>query len=467
LLVGGLAAVARMGMVCIRRRTQVLALGAVLAGCGGGSGDAGTDGPVPVAPDAAPTQGMPPVPLPMPISIKTFARAPDPATSQLANATLVAFADGEGAPWVALAGTGGVYRASVSLEKYAVAVGCAGDLTSDVTVYYQSVTDTTDLAIAGCDPAPPAIAHLAVELTGVTGADNTEAWMGGTPVAGVGGTPLELDVARGLTDVFALSYVRGSSPRVPLKLYRVPGTLDVQAPQTFTIALDSLGLPPETHAVTLTNLDPAETASVHSSYATLHSQVQWPVITEDFAHNPTERWATLAPSMRQANDVSNLTVTASREAADGRLYQRQVRQAMRTPVDVSPALPAPIAVDPPKLARTGTPIATWVIPLAPPTQMAVDYTAALTTSTPDGGGNLVSRGLTVIVRSGWRNPGETVTKLETPDLSGLAGWDTNMALGTGEVSWSLTRSDRNMPTEVPVVDGRLILNSIVSGTLAP
>jgi len=143
-----------------------------------------------------------------------------------------------------------------------------------------------------------------------------------------------------------------------------------------------------------------------------------------------------------------------------------VRRAMKTPSDVTQALPVAIDVAAPMLDRTGVPRATWTIPLAPATQLEVEYVATLSTSGMNANHDFTSRSLAIFVRPSWAD-GMASTTITTPDLSLLPGWTADMALEPGAVSWSLTRSDRNMSVETPPVDGRLFLNSIVSGELAP
>jgi hypothetical protein len=443
--------------------TGCAALAAAL-GCGGGSAEPPPDAGV--FPDAPPPgKGHPPPPPPpTKVTIKAFASSPQPFAGPLANATLVAVQSGT--EWVALDGANGVYQAEVSGDSYAIAVGCADEFQSNVRVYYQGLSDTKELHVLGCPPPAPRTAHLSVEVTGIPSTDNTEVWVGDDPVSGPGGSPFELEVPVGLVDILAYSYVRDSAPKVPIKMFRVPGTLDLEAPQTFTIPLDTLGLPVEPHLLRLTNLDPEETASVHSSYATPHSQVQWPVLDTNFEHTATGNYGTIDARLRQPDDLSNLTVTAQHTVPDGRLYQRQVRFAMKTPVDVTQALPAAIEMAPPVFSRSGAPRGIWTIPLAPATQLDVVYVGTLSSSGMTANHDITSRTLEIFVRPGWAG-GATLTKITTPDLRAVPGWTANMALGPGAIHWSLMRSDCNMSVDSVPVDGRLFLNSIVSGTIAP
>jgi hypothetical protein len=82
------------------------------------------------------------------VIIKTFplGRSPDGPTE---NVTLLAFQDGDG-EWVALDGVDGVYHANTTGQRYGVAVGCVEDSDSRLHLFYQTVSDATEVRTVGC-----------------------------------------------------------------------------------------------------------------------------------------------------------------------------------------------------------------------------------------------------------------------------------------------------------------------------
>jgi len=83
------------------------------------------------------------------------------------NVPLLAFQDGDGA-WTSLTGTAGVYHATVTGQRYGLAVGC-GQPDTSLALYYQAVSDATDLGIDGCFPAPSDTADIAVSVLNADG----------------------------------------------------------------------------------------------------------------------------------------------------------------------------------------------------------------------------------------------------------------------------------------------------------
>src|SRR5213078_3201934 len=92
---------------------------------------------------------------PSQITIRTYPGGVPVADEPSSNATLVAFQDGD-QPWRALDGTGGVYHATVTGERYGVAVGCDADGVdlSGIAVVHRTLAEATELALVGCPVAP-------------------------------------------------------------------------------------------------------------------------------------------------------------------------------------------------------------------------------------------------------------------------------------------------------------------------
>lgn len=441
-----------------RIRSQFgLALGAsVTIACSGGDGaarlpDAGI--PDTGLPDAAMDDG----PGPVEITIKTY---PDgfPYRGRTANAELVAFQDGDG-PWTALTGSGGVYHARVSGQRYAVATGCVASPAWNLSLSYQALSDTKEVHADGCNEAT-GLVHVKVDLQGAPAGDAIEVWFAGQRAVGSAGSLLELDVPKGMIEPFARSHPPGPET-VADKEYIAP-TVDLQADQTLTYDFGGLGKPFESHPLTVTGLEADETAVVNSSYATPNSQIQYPVLTRLFSGAP-DTYVTLDATLRKPVDISNITVIATRTDV-GLDHARYVRSAFQTVEARTLALPASFAAPEPTVVDATTSRTTLTIPTAAPALVKLQYTASFSTTRSS---DFATRGLALRVRPGWIGAASSVT-IATPDLSGLPGWSADMGLFSGEeVSWLIERVDYNLDPDALPTDGRHILGADVSGVIAP
>jgi hypothetical protein len=433
--------------------------GAIVMGCDNDHPRTEVDASVPVdaGPDAAQVDAAP---VPTQITIRTFA----PGVGHIgptANATLVAFQDGDG-PWAALTGAGGIYLAISKMGRYAVAIGCGGDLPS-VAIHYASVMDSTELNADGCF-APPTV-KVSVTLSGLADGETGEVWFG-ADVAGARQPvdAFDVDVPMGMVDVF----VRARQSGVATKVFRGP-RLDVRADQALSLDLGTMGVAPQARALSLSNRDPLETVSVHTSHATPLSQVQWPVVTNTFGAGDSGTYFTLPDSVLKPDDVSNVTVTAARTTSDERDIERIVRAAMKSPGALTLALPD-IAYEPtaPTVDKAAVPRATVTIPIVADAQNTVSYTVSLMTNEPQPpGGTGLPHTLTLQVRSGWAGTQSSVM-IVTPDLSSLPGWAAGMALVSGAaMRWVIMRNSSNLGYEPAPVDGRRITHLTATGTVTP
>ncbi|TMQ07589.1 MAG: hypothetical protein E6J91_35050 [Deltaproteobacteria bacterium] len=159
------------------------------------------------------------------ITVKVVPSAVPVSTDATANADLLAFQDGDG-PWTSVTGTGGVYRFTVRDERYGVAVGCKGSY-GGVALYYQLVSETSDLTVTGCERFDGA-ANLTIDVQGVSPYDATEIWIGGVFIPIGAGSPIELAIPKGVADVFARTYAPVFGGDFAVRVHRGP-TLDVQA----------------------------------------------------------------------------------------------------------------------------------------------------------------------------------------------------------------------------------------------
>jgi hypothetical protein len=436
-------------------------LGLVCAAACGSGPSARPDAAVEV--DAAPdAPGAPDAPAETAITIKVFPDLVPTYTGRTENAALVALQDGDG-PWVALTGTGGVYGATVTGRRYAVAVGCTGPDPS-VQLYYQSVSDTAEVLADGCASTRDTV-RISVDVLGMPSTESAEVWVGRGVGFAFDGQPAQIDHPKGSADLFVRSAPDQPGPPVPVKLYRGP-TLNLVADLTMEVDIEKLGLPPERHAVTVVGRHPpgsvSETFRLHSSYATRHSELQWPLATTEFADGEPVQFMTIDASQRQVSDVSNLTAIATGTTTDGREYMRFTRLAMRTPVAQTLQLPPIWTAGTPTMDRSAVPRAILTIPMTPPTLGHSDYFASF--STFDG---VEGRVLLLRIEPGWALGASSVT-ITTPDLSSLPGWHPDMALQSGTpVNWTIEWYDRNMLYHVLPIDGRRIHGSIITGLLGP
>jgi hypothetical protein len=424
---------------------------------------------------------------PTEITIRVFPDGVPSFSGQTRNAPLVAFhPNGErsavrdgardhrrDAGWIALTGRGGVYRATATGSHYIVAVGCNSSLDDGISpglrLYYQTVFDTTDLAVSGC-AGPRETVPVTVEIEGAPADAATEVWLGNAMIPGSEG-PSELAVPRGTVDVFATTYRWDpvTDALVAMRGYRAPEPIDVAVPYALKLDYGALALPFETHALSVTGFDPADGVSVLSSYATPHSLRQWPLTGEHSAEVYTGEmettFATVDPRMRRPDDVSNLRVH-TRSLAGGLTYDRYVRLAMKEPEAQSLALPPPLVVEPPSIDTAANRAATVRLPIMPAVLQTVDHAVTLRTTVLGAADEPYPVQWSMFVQSGWAD-GASLLVIATPDLSGLRGWTADMALiANADVEWSIQREDRTMPYDTLPVDGRKILLSVVQGVIA-
>jgi hypothetical protein len=415
--------------------------------------------------------------IPKEITIRVLPDGVPSFTGETQNAALVAFSRDGVTGWTVLRGVDGVYHALATQWRYAVAVGCnelprseAPDQAfAGLSLYYQTLGDATELQVAGCGRERDRV-PVTVELENIPGDMVTEVSLGNTIVPVQDGEPIEVAIPRGTVDVFATSYsyVPGTPGVVPVRGYRAPQPIDLSDPYALTIDYGALALPFETHALRVSGFDPADGFAVLSSYATPHSLSQWPLTgqwdRESFASDPDTTFATLDPRLRQPDDVSNLRVH-TQSVSDDRVWNRYVRIAMTEPVDQVVELPPKLQFAPPTFDSVANRAAKVTIPIAPPTLAMVDHAVLLyTVRSGPADEPLVHRWL-ISVKNGWAEGASSVT-IETPDLTQLQGWTSDMALHPrANVGWYLQREDRTMPYDTLPVDGRKILFSEVEGDI--
>lgn len=431
----------------------------------GGSGDSpeGSTDTMSGDPDA----GCSACGAPQQVIIKVY---PDgfPYTGRTENAPLVAFQDGDG-PWAAVTGFGGVYRVNTTTGRFGVAVGCA----AAVSIYYQTAADGLEVAALGCRTALPDPVHVAVDVQGVAPGEIPLVWLGG--VEGVAsGSSLTINVPRGLVDSFLLTTTVSNGSVVPLRMRRGP-SLNVQLDQSLSLDL-STSVAPQVVPVSLTNRDPAESVRVVSSHRTRHSQVNWPVGVRSAGLVDSDSYFALPSSVRQADDLTTLFVAASQSASGGRTVFREVGTTLAAPGPLALDLPtAPLLVDDPVLDTAAVPRVALALPVAPvalPATMHTDeYIVNFSTQRPLGSNSVATQLYSIHLLSSWVGSRTSVAAV-TPELEGLPGWTTDMALTSGSpVSWSVDRIDANVPHAGhlggELVDGGLRTDVVVQGQIQP
>jgi hypothetical protein len=411
--------------------------------------------------------------VPAKITIRVHPDGVPSYTGETRNAALVAFNGDGGDSWTELKGTDGVYHAVATDWRYAVAVGCRRydyhGTVGGLRLYFQGVTDTTDLNVSGC-PGDRETVPVTIELDGVPSGMSTEVSLGNTSIDVGDRQAVELMTPKGTVDVFATSYefVPGTLAAIPVRGYRAPDPIDLTGPYSLKIDYGALALPFETHALRVTGFDPADGFAVRSSYATPHSLTQWylagEVLDEVYASDPDTTYEALDPRMRQPDDISNLRVH-THSSSGGLTYDRYVRLAMKDPVAQAVELPPRLVVAPPALDSSANRTVTVTLPMTPATLATADYTVWLRTTAQGDADQPVAHGLDIYVQSGWALGQSSVT-IATPDLTLLRGWDSDMALYQGfDVDWWIYREDRTMPYDTLPVDGRKILLSVVQGQI--
>ncbi len=390
------------------------------------------------------------------ITVKVVPSAVPVSTDATANADLLAFQDGDG-PWTSVTGTGGVYRFTVRDERYGVAVGCKGSY-GGVALYYQLVSETSDLTVTGCERFDGA-ANLTIDVQGVSPYDATEIWIGGVFIPIGAGSPIELAIPKGVADVFARTYAPVFGGDFAVRVHRGP-TLDVQQDQTLSIDMTTaVGL--VTYPLTIS--DPANVPGlwgVSSGHFTPHAhRFRW---IQNFFDRQTG-YGVVDASVRQPGDILRVDVSETGATTDrNRLSVRNASQEMTTPSAVTLEPPEFLTVMDPSVDTRAVSQLSVTLPILPSALGHIASSASFTTQD-----FVAIHYLQMYVRPGWAKGQASVT-LRAPDLRNLVEWSSDMALkARTEVDWSISVTDQNVPLDAPVGDGRRSTRSTVSGKVFP
>ncbi|HEX4417764.1 MAG TPA: hypothetical protein VH165_07685 [Kofleriaceae bacterium] len=404
--------------------------------------------------------------LPLSLTIETYPEGPSFDGDQQ-NAMLVAFQDGEAGQWQALTGSKGVYHATLTQERYAVAMGCiqvypdSGQRLSNLTFSYLTVRDNPDIKLTSCDGMSPRV-HLSVTVNGASG---------GSAAVAAGATNLSKNAASGAYegDVVqgepAAALVRlfensSDSTGEPSRVYRGP-TLDTTADQAVQYDLSSVGAAPVTEPLSVVGRDPADDVEVISFLINDRAGLSTSVSqqTPD-AGTAVDHYSTVPVAAgRQPDDLSEIVVLASQKTASvGGSTSRSAFVAMTNPAAATLTLPEQWSADPPAITGISPFQVSVTFPVSEPILQAVDYDAVLL-----GGG--ASHEYFVYVSATWAD-GESNVTVTTPDLSNLPGWTSELEMTSdSDIQWVIQRSDRNMVRNAPLVDGWRIVTNVVSGSI--
>jgi hypothetical protein len=159
---------------------------------------------------------------------------------------------------------------------------------------------------------------------------------------------------------------------------------------------------------------------------------------------PPYSYGTLAASMRQPGDLTQVIAEADRD--NGQVtYSRRADFAFATPGDLELDLPPELApFSPPSIDNATDPRLTVTIPSAEADNFVVDYSASVST------GEQRTKLLTI---SASYAAGMAPVRITTPDLSALTGWVPAMALQAGQpLQWQVQRFTHDAGAD-ELVDG--------------
>jgi hypothetical protein len=372
------------------------------------------------------------------------------------KAPLVAIQDGDG-DWVALTDVDGVYHSAVTNARYAVVVACtSSDSISNVVFYYRTVSDPTKLTVPACPPvaAPPAAtAAISVTMTGAAGQVG-EVWLGDKVVLDASETPRTITVNKGPVDVLALLVDDGTSGFLPSRMYR-GATLDLEFDQAVEVDIGTSGLPPETIGLTVGGIDGSNTVGVWTFYTSLHASTYWMLQQQTFHRE--QRLSYLLPDahVRQPGDLALVRAEIYRGGTDGFSYSREATVVTADSVAQTLQLPTDLVVAAPALDAAKDPRATFTLPIVPAMLAFVEHHVIVATvDISDPGSNAPFRQRDVLLSTSWVGDRSSVT-LTTPDLSGLPGWTTSMALVPAYgLLWQMEQDERDTPFGTPLASGQ-------------
>jgi hypothetical protein len=359
------------------------------------------------------------------------------------DAPFVAFQANDDADWVALTPTTSVttYQGMASEGNYAVAVGCLSQLSAtmpSVNIYYQTTSDP-DLVVPPC--TPPVTETIGLQVMPALDPMSVIQLFFGSELTFPPDDPDDgVNVPKGQDDLFGvIEDMTGA-----LTVYR--GMVDVDGFQTVTID-PTMFVPPVAHPVTVDNGADlglsTQGVQVFSNYYTAHASGPIRGLLGTMgAPGAALTYYAIDPSQDQPGDL--LEVQAYTTSTNGgTAYVHSASQIMAQPGSPTLTLPADLQITTlPTIDQSPDPRVSVTIPTTGGTLANVTYFALVTSATAT---------LDLHV-SASRAQGQDSISLQSPDLSGVAGYSPSLALDlmmASSLTWTIGRdeSDGGAPAD--------------------
>lgn len=372
------------------------------------------------------------------------------------NAELVAFQDGD-SPWQALIGAGGVYTATVSGQRYGVAVGCHydPDLYTSLDLFHSTITEEPHPRRGACTSTPIERVEVSGTITGIEPGRSASIRLRQALTSLRQDGPYSLSVPKGRTDLFGVLRAGTFSNTEPTKIVRVPA-IDLQADQSISVDFRNQGAAPVRFPLTTSTLSADELAYVSfsvraptnpgsfSSYA-LYSSLPVPT---------THEYAALPAALRQTGD---LYVTSVR--ATGSAGSRSSARYVATPGPVTADLPLGLDAPTPALLQQPYLRPVFAFSTTEPRLAGQRYFADAYSINETTG---VYRDWFVELSPGWIG-GQSAIQYTMPDLTAIPGWTPTFALERRlAIGWSVQRSETSADA---VTAGYLSETASAAGTI--
>ena len=390
---------------------QIAAL-LMFMGCGGGSGGGGDGngdgidggGPLDSAPDAGPAT--------VTLSVGDSALP--------VEAALVAYQDGDGS-WQILAAADGTYQFVSELGHYAIAVVCVPDAGGPRVHVFRALASDTSTLFYNC-PSSSREADFDGTVSGLEG-EEYAALSFGSEGDWVGNGPYHFLTAPGTGDALAVRN-RG----LGAVIVRRGITVEVND-SVFDFDMAS-AVPMEFPSASVVDYQDQEDLVLGSVFQTERGTAD-DLMRGEMGPLPPwfGSWNAAPTSLLSPRDIHHVIVAAG--ASPRRLLRAFVHEAG----DVTLALPGP--TDEPAVTAAA---------VSPYVRLASDLPSAAGISAYElsfDDGNPADPFWSVLATKGWITAAG-VDALETPDLSGLGGWDAAWGIETGNtVTWTMTAMTSN------------------------
>jgi hypothetical protein len=395
------------------------------------------------------------------ITIKTYPGGVPIPGDPSSNATLVAFQDGD-QPWRTLDGTGGIYHAVVTSERYGVAVGCGGDGVdpSGITVVQHTVADATELALTGCAVAPTSTGTVTLSGTmhgipagqtaSITAATRRQAI---TATVNADGS-YRLTVPAGQRrQVFARTF--GADTTGQTRFYVGP-TLELTAADTLDIDIAADGRPIQNAALATQGVNAGDNVVVIGQALTHLAAFQ--IELQSLGQAVPTSYEAIDPGQLAPGDLVAVSVQTSATTGVGNTGQHRQFFAYTTPgKPLSVALPAPLIVPVPRISQANSPLLTVSVPsdLVAGVSDGASLIASISSTTQTPLGSVLRYFSATLSRDYLASSGALT--YTAPDLSALAGWQPAMVLVPGQAGiWLIGSQESKVSSTQHRSDGDVL-----------